>query len=177
MLSHYKSKSQELLVSFSQQHVLSGTIRRIDRRWTSMRIGWFDVVEEALKTVDIYHDETTCPGDTIFRASPVDISHADDFPAIGFVKVPEMKEILDALSGGKVAKIEVTDIRDAVLECTSWISRCHKPLLELDLVLFCYYYKLIRSGMLKHGKRGAYQPLLVSFSSVSLNNPCIPAAL
>lgn len=68
--------------------------------------------------------------------SPIPIPPVDDFPGIGFVARPAVREAFDALSRVKLDDIADDDVRESIVGLTGWLATCRDR--NCDLV--CFYH-------------------------------------
>lgn len=88
-----------------------------NRRWSAMRMSWFDAVDAALAAAGF---EGTLSR-WFMRGSPVAIPPPDDFPMIGRIEPSEVEGLLSSLRKA-VLGIDESDAYDAVAEVIGWLD-------------------------------------------------------
>jgi hypothetical protein len=95
---------------------------------------WFPEVDRALETLGVPEERLRVQRHLTGHGSPVPIPVIEDFPAIGYLKQDEIKQVAEILDEGKVQSLEFEPMRDGLQELLIWISRCVK--LKRDLICF-----------------------------------------
>lgn len=103
--------------------------------WSAMRWEWAETVDLALHLVGVPASVLRVEKHLMTRGSPILIPRIDDFPAIGFLQLDEIRTAHVAVCGAKLDAIEDGDARTSIEQLRSWLKSC----LESRRDLICFY--------------------------------------
>lgn len=129
-------------VGFKYGYALEMLCRRFGKllpneHWNSLRHGsmWFREIDAALQSLGIPESKFRVVRHLAERGSPIPIPEIDDFPAIGYLKLDEIREARKALGGVQLDAIEDEFLRESLVELRSWFQAC----IDSKRDLICFY--------------------------------------
>jgi len=108
-----------------------------NREWSAMPSGsdWAETVDEGLNAAGVAESVLRVGMHLMNRGAPIAIPDIDDFPAIGYLRLDEIKAAKTALEEAKVTDIKDKQVLASIQELQSWMHRCAES--GRDMV--CFY--------------------------------------
>jgi len=103
--------------------------------WSSMRWEWAEDVDRHLESVWVPQSVFSVTMHLMTRGSPNPIPAIDDFPAIGFLTLAEIKVAHQAIAKANLGAIEDGNARSSIEQIIGWFRSC----LESQRDLVCFY--------------------------------------